>query len=91
MSKKFTVLTLETSAEIDGFVRLSADWFSLDPIAQRDLIDDWNGILDELEKMVREQSRGLIPDKPHEVCRNAILGKRANSQVVNARYRKAEK
>ncbi len=103
MSKKFPVLKLETSTEIDGFVRLSPEWFSLDPIAQRDLIGDWSGILDELDAMVREQWRGegnvfnnlqwrgLDEEKPHEVCRKAILGKRANGQVIDARYIKVKK
>jgi len=91
MSKKLPVLKLETSTEIDGFVRLSPEWFSLDPIAQRDLIGDWSGILDELDAMVREQWRGLDAEKPHEVCRKAILGKRANNQVIDARYRKVKK
>lgn len=91
MSKKFPVLKLETSTEIDGFVRLSPEWFSLDPIAQRDLLGDWSGILDELKVMVREQSRGAIAEEPHEFCRKAILGKRANGQVIDARYRKVKK
>jgi hypothetical protein len=50
-----TPISLTTTEEIDGELRLNPSWAKLDNIARLDLLQDWIGVLQQLYQLTHHQ------------------------------------
>jgi hypothetical protein len=68
-----TPISLTTTEEIDGGVKLNGSWAELHSVARLDLLQDWIAVLQQLYQFVYHDTYGKGFDR-HEVCVAAISG-----------------
>jgi hypothetical protein len=68
-----TPISLTTTEDIDGEVRLNPAWAELDGIARLDLLQDWIGVLQQLYSLAHHDTYGLGCEY-RAVCVEAIKG-----------------
>ena len=68
-----TPISLTTTEEIDGDVRLNPTWAALSGIARLDLIQDWLGVLDQLYALTHHDVFGSEYEY-RPVCIESITG-----------------
>jgi hypothetical protein len=68
-----TPISLTTTEEIDGELRLNPSWAELNSVARLDLIQDWIGVLEQLYQFTHQDTYGLGCEY-RPVCVNAITG-----------------
>ena len=68
-----TPISLTTTEEIDGDVKLNPSWAELSGIARLDLLSDWLGVLDQLYALTHHDVFGSeLIYRP--ICVEAITG-----------------
>ena len=68
-----TPISLITTEEIDGEIRLNPTWAGLDSIARLDLLQDWIAVLDQLYSLTHHDTFG-IGYEYRPICVEAIHG-----------------
>jgi hypothetical protein len=63
-----TPISLITSREIDGDVKLNPAWAELDSVARLDLLQDWIAALRQLYQRTHQDTYG----QDHEDCRMIV-------------------
>ena len=68
-----TPISLTTSENIDGEIRLNPTWADLNNVARLDLLQDWMGVLRQLYQLTHHDTYGQGYDW-HNICVEAISG-----------------
>lgn len=68
-----TPISLTTTREIDGCVKLNSSWAELSDIARLDLLGDWIGVLQQLYSLTHHDTFGLGYEY-RPICVEAIRG-----------------
>ena len=68
-----TPISLTTTEEIDGELRLNPSWAELDNIARLDLLQDWIAVLKQLYQLTHHDTFGLGCEY-RPICVEAITG-----------------
>ncbi len=68
-----TPISLTTTEEIDGAVKINPAWASLNTVARLDLLQDWIATLRQLYQLTHHDTYGQGYDW-HNICVEAITG-----------------